>query len=240
MGSPLQDLLQGLADRLDDGLLPALYASASLSPDEIRRELQDKGLAYADPRAGLDPPLAELDGSAQRLVKASGRAASLRGAVGAFGGMGSLPPETVAGLVQTLRLAQRLALVYGHDLESDAGRLLLTRALAAAWEIELAPQGTWSMQVHQLPKVLAERLAAAGGTDPRRVALIVGRQAGSLLGRRLAGLIPGLGTTLGALSARRALRAQGGRMSLVFRKAWQGELAVEGVVIEAQELTGSS
>lgn len=236
MGNPLQDLFQGLADRLDDGLLPALYEAASLSPDQVRRQLQDRGLAYADARAGQHPRPAELEESARRLIRGSARFASLRGAVGAFGGMGSLPPETVAALVQTLRLAQRLAVVYGHDLETDAGRLILTRALGAAWEIELAAQGTWSMQVRQLPKVLAERLAAAGGTDPQRVALMVGRQAGSLLGRRIAGLIPGLGTTLGALSARRALLAQGGRMAEVFRRAWQGDLSLEGPILEAQEL----
>jgi hypothetical protein len=231
-GSPLDELdlrglladgLQDLGDRLDGGVLPALYRAASLSTSTIRQELVDAGLPYTDPQAGRVPDRVALDVAAERLIHQAGRRAALRGAAGALGGLPMLAPEAAASLVQGLRLAQRLAVLYGHDPETDRGKLLLTRALSRAWKVELPVDGVIGANLRQLPDVVRSRL-----TGPRPEALAVARTlAGQVLvlaGTRLSRVVPGLGTTVGAVAARRELRAQGHAMKAVFERAWEGDL----------------
>ena len=231
----IQDTLTDLGERLDGGLLPALYKAASVSTGTIRAELRAAGLPYSDPATGQVPEAHALDQAAHRLIRDASRLAALRGAAGALGGLTTLAPETAAGLVQGLRLAQRLAVIYGHDPESDRGRLLLTRALSRAWQVELPTGGHVSTHLRQLPDVVRSRLSGPGpgtGEVARTVAVKVITTAGTRLGR----IVPGLGTTLGAISARRELRAQGHAMQAVFQRAWEGDLQVEGDVLDVQEV----
>ncbi|MCK6505751.1 EcsC family protein [Myxococcota bacterium] len=248
-GSPLDELdlrglladgLQDLGDRLDGGVLPALYRAASLPTTTIRQELEAAGLPYTDPQAGRVPDRAALDVAAERLIGLAGRKAAVRGAAGALGGLPMLAPEAAAGLVQGLRLAQRLAVLYGHDPETDRGKLLMTRALSRAWKVDLPVDGVLGTNLRQLPDVVRSRLSG-----PRPEAMAVARTlAGQVLvlaGARLSRVVPGLGTTVGAISARRELRSQGLAMKAVFERAWEGDLlpggpGQDGAILDAEEL----
>lgn len=236
MATPLQILLEELTERLDEGALPTLYEAASVSTAEVRAELEQRGLPFTDPQTGRLPSKGELDLAAEELIRRAGRSAVLRGAAGSFGGLATLGPDAVAALVQSLRLAQRLAVLYGHDPETDRGRLLLTRAMAAAWELELPREGAWGLRLRQLPEMLRSRLGAglpgSSGTVARALAIRAAVTAGKRVGR----VIPGFGTTLGAISARRELRAQGERMKAVYERAWGGDLLLEGAVLDAEEV----
>lgn len=236
MATPLQIVLEELAERLDAGALPTLYEAASVSTAQARQELAAAGLPYTDPAAGRLPGRAELDAAARLLIARAARAATVRGAVGSFGGLATLPPETAAALVQTLRLAQRLAVLYGHDHESDAGRLLLSRALAAAWEVELPADGAWGLRLRHLPEVVRTRLSTGTPASVATVARTVAVHAVVTAGKRVGRIIPGFGTTVGAISARRELRAQGERMRAVYERAWGGDLLVEGEVLDVEEV----
>lgn len=236
MGEPAwQVLLEALGDRLDDGVLPAVYRVASVPVDTIRAELDAQGLPYTDHQAGRVPDAHELETAAEGLIRQAGRRAAWRGAIGAAGGVATLGPEAAASLIQTLRLAQRLAVLYGHDPDSDRGRVLLTRALGAAWRVDLPTDGALGVRLRQLPTVVRSRMdqlmAEAGPLGPA-----VLQRAALSLGKRLGRAIPGIGTTLGAIAARRGLRAQGRRMARVYQRSWEGDLVLEGEVQEAEEL----
>jgi len=235
LGDLLRNTIDELGERLDGGLLPALYRVASVPPGVVRAHLDAAGLAYTDAATGRLPSLTELDATAQRVVAEASRGAALRGAAAAFGGLTTLAPEALAALVQSLRLAQRLAVIYGHDPDTDRGRVLLTRALAQAWNIDLPADGSVSSRLRQLPDVVRSRLR---GT-PRQlsaIARVIARRAFLQAGKRVGRLIPGFGSTLGAASARRDLRRQGAAMADIYRRAWQGDPLLDGEILDADEL----
>lgn len=219
MASPLAILLDALGERLDEDLLPSIYAAASAPTAETRAWLREQGLAYLDPEAGTFPAPEELAISVERILKqARGRATALSVAAG-LGGALAIPPEVLAHLVQTLRLAQRLAVVYGIDPETDAGRILLWRALAAAYEIELPAEGpVGGMRVRDLPELVRRQLPAtrqATGWLARQVAV----RTAQLIAGRITRLVPGLGAGIAGWRANRRVEAMGRRMAEVYLRA---------------------
>ncbi|MCB9777928.1 MAG: EcsC family protein [Alphaproteobacteria bacterium] len=243
MPSPLQELIDALGDRLDDGLLPAVYQAASLETAAIRAELDRDGLHRWDPQTGRHPDRMLLDESASQLTRRASRLAAARGAAGSFGGLLSVPPEVAAALVQSLRLAQRLAVVYGFDPETDHGRILLARALAEGFEVELPAEGAVGLRIRELPEVIRSRLPAREDATlrdrGRKLAGAAAKQALALVGKRVGRLIPGFGTTIGAIGARRALLGQGERMQKVYGRAFQGDLVASDDVLDVVEIDGA-
>lgn len=229
----LQQILLNLGGRVDAELLPALYEAAGCRTAEIRHELSEAGLAFWDPATGRRPEAGELEASAAALVASAARGAAAGGAVAGFAGALALPPELVAALVQTLRLGQRLSVVYGHDPETDRGRLLLWRAVAAAWEVELPRQSAVDLRLSALPALLSSQLPMHGRAELART---LATRAAVSLGRRTLGLLPGVGAGLGAIEGRRRVRAQGARMRAVFARAWDGDVSLDGPIAEAIEV----
>jgi len=166
--------------------------------------------------------------------------ATVRGAAGTFGGLITTAPEAATALVQTLRLAQRLAVVYGIDPDTDRGRILLSRALAAAWQVELPREGAWSMNLRQLPELVRSRLPDRASLAAAPLARAVALRALVSAGKRVGRVVPGFGTALGAASARRQLRAQGQRMQAVYRRAWDGDIDATDGVIDVVEVAGDA
>ncbi len=217
-------------------MLPAIYNAASVSSAEIREELDALGLPFHDPRTGRSHHRAELDDAALTLINRAARKATVRGAAGTFGGLITTAPEAVAAMVQTLRLAQRLAVLYGNDPDSDRGQLLLTRALAAAWQVELPREGAWTMNLRQLPELVRSRLPAQASRAGIPLARAIALRALVTATRRVGRVVPGFGTAVGAISARRELQAQGQRMVEVYQKAWQGEPGPAHGVVDVKEV----
>jgi len=221
MASIWKQAADSLEDRLDEDLLPALYAAVSLPTGEIRDELDARGVTWYDPLSPRAPSLEELDQTADAVIDSSKRRAGLLGAAGALAGAIAVPPEVLAGLVHSLRLAQRLAVVYGFDPESERGRVLLWRALASANGIDLPEQGSMDLKVRDLPGALISRTPKGGNAAVWVTRRLVRRQT-LLLTRRITRLIPGLGTGLAARSSVKGQAAQGAKMKAVFRRAWDG------------------
>lgn len=218
MASPLSLLLESLGERLDADLLPALYAAASVPTEDIRGWLREAGIVHMDPVTGRVAPLADLDEAARTVVCQSRDRATILGVASGLVGAVAVPPEVLATVVQVLRLGQRLAVVYGFDPETDTGKLVLWRAIAAAYEVELPAQGAVGLRVRELPDLLLNQLPAtrqATGWLARQVLI---RTVTSVAGR-VSRLIPGLGAGLGGYGARRRFHAMGGRMVEVFHGA---------------------
>lgn len=236
MAAVWQQILNNLGERLDAELLPALYEAVALRTADIRHELTEAGLAFWDPATGREPEPGQLEEAARTQVARAARNAAAGGALAGFAGAIALPPELAGALVQTLRLAQRLAVIYGHDPETDRGRLLLWRAIAAAWEVELPRQGAVDLRVSSLPALLSAQLPqhqAGAAQFARMIAL----SAAVSVGRRTLRLLPGVGAGLSALDSRRRLREHGARMSAVFARAWDGAVVLDGPMAEAVEVT---
>lgn len=237
MATALEMLLDELGHRLDDELLPRLYAAIGLSTAEVRAELAELGLPFHDPVTGRTPAAHELEEAARTLISRSSRTAAAGGAVSAFTGLIGVPPELAAALVQTLRLGQRLAVLYGVDPDTDRGRLILWRAVAAALELELPKQGALDLRVRALPSLIRASLPDASRSLPELGRMLVSRAAVAL-GRRGLRVLPGMGAALGAYDGRKRVRQQGERMLYVFQRAFDGVPLLEGPVEDAVEIRG--
>ena len=209
MPTLLRQVLSNLTERVDEDLLPTLYAAASLSTVEIRAELDARGAA----RLGVqpEPEPHELELTAREVIRRSSRRAAARGALAGAGGLLAVPPEVAASAVQSIRLAQRLVVVWGFDPESALGQIHLARTLAAAFEVELPEQGPIDMRVRDLT-----RISRPGPADLRNqttaLARVVATRSMVTLAKRFTRWIPGVGAGLGAIGAHRGLRTQGQRM----------------------------
>jgi len=236
MASIFRQILNNLGERVDEDLLPTVYAAASVSTEQVRAELRRAGLSWYDPHAGRTPSAAELNTAAERLIRRSVRTATVRGALGGVGGAIAIPPEIAASLIQTLRLAQRLAVLFGHDLDTDRGRLMLSRGLEAAFELELPNQRALGVRVSDLPQVARQQLPDAQRTTAW-IARAVTWQVTRRVGGRLSRVLPGVGAGIGAWDAQRTLRQQGERMHQVYLRAWDGDLYAEpNAIIDAEEI----
>ncbi len=235
MGGPWVQLAHTLADRLDTDLPRQITGSLAVDPSAFRTVLGGKGLAYHDPSTGKKPDAAELQRTAQRLIRHATRKALISGAVGGMAGAASVPPEVAWRLVQLLRLAQRLSVVYGHDPTTDRGRLLVQRALASGFQVELPDQQGVGLRVRDLPVLLRDSVPSMhqGASWLAQVAV---RKTTRAVIRPIARSVPGLGAGPAAWRARRTMQDQAERMHTVFRRAWNGSAWNTAEIVNAIEV----
>ncbi len=222
MASPWRILAEGVGARVDEDLLPAIYAAASVPTTQVREELRAAGLAFADAEAGLRPDDTALRRSVDHVVRSAQFRAGAMGAVTGLAGVAAVPPEMVAAMVNTLRLGQRLAVIHGFDPETDHGKIVLTRALAAAMGVELPESARVATRVSELPVLF--RSAAPGTTGAVHIATryVVQRSMVASVGR-VVRMVPGLGATIAAASAWRRQRHLAASMCAVFTRAMDPE-----------------
>ena len=233
-------MVSELGEHLDETLLPRIYDAARLRTDAIKQDLDARGLTRADPgQPDLAPSAAELEASVDRLVRSARRTAGVRGAVAGVGGLWTLPPEAGVALVQLLHLGQRLAVVYGHDPETDRGKVLLLRALAEGLELRLPKQARLGLRVSDLPRVAERQLPEVAHGGAWMVQVLAARTAVTAASR-VARVVPGLGASVGAFQAWRETRARGRRMAAVFARSWTEPLFGTGPIEDAEELQGNS
>lgn len=234
MASPLNTLMSALGERLDEDLLPAVYTAASVPTADIRAWMRDTGIPFVDPAAGVYPSASDLDEAARRVVRHTRDRATILGVAGGLFGAVAIPPEVLATLVSNLRLAQRLAVLHGFDPETDAGKLVLWRALAAAYEIQLPTQGPVGLKVRDVPDMLKSQLPATRQASAWLARQLVVRTSANVM-KRITRVIPGLGAGLAGYGAHKRTRRMGERMTEVYRRAMNAapfeldgeELAVE-------------
>jgi len=230
-----QQMLRSLGYQLDKDVLPRLYQLAGLRTDAIRGELDRLGVPYFDPAMGRSPGATELEAAATVVAVRAARAGTVTGGVAGFAGVFAVPPELVASLVQTLRLGQRLAVVYGHDPDTDKGKLLLWRAIAAAYEVDLPAEGPLEWRLQQLASSMQTKAESMKSSTDWLARTFAVRVAVSLTSR-VSRFVPGIGAGLGAWEGRRRLQEQATRMTPVFRRAWDGAVYIEGPIEDAVEV----
>jgi uncharacterized protein (DUF697 family) len=135
-------------------------------PEDFRRQLADKhGLWVPNFTRMHDVPLERLDEIARALIRDAERLALLEGAGFGLGGMMTLVPD--AGLLTaiTLRLIQRLCLLYGFETRGQDERAELWLAAAAATGIDYGKDLVEKQVFEKLGPQIAKRLALKLGEE---------------------------------------------------------------------------
>ncbi len=147
------------------GLLRGLR-SLEIDREEFRRQLKKKyGLEVADFRHMHLVPVARLDAIAKTLIKDTEKLALLEGAGFGLGGMITIIPDAGLLTILTLRLIQRLCLLYGFAPTGQSERLELWMAAAAATGVDYGKDLAEKQIFERLAPRIAERLALKLGQE---------------------------------------------------------------------------
>lgn len=200
--------LRELLARADADLAAGGYRVVSVDPERVRRQLRTAGRPFLDP-AGPVPPLQDLDATARWLLGQTRFNSSALGGFAGLAGLVSVPPEIAAQAIGLVRLAQRLAVVYGFDPDTDRGRTALWRALAAGLEVDL-PDGPVATRASDLPRVLGASVTPTSVGTALTVA--VAHESARFVAGRFGRFLPLVSSLFAARDARRRTSEVGGRM----------------------------
>src|SRR5208283_944160 len=170
MLDPMAKLPKSVAGRavgkfLRFGVLRGLR-SVEIDPEDFRRNLAEKyGLWVPHFGRMKDAPLEKLDAIAERLIHDAQRLAMAQGAGFGLGGMITVLPDAGFLTIITLRLIQRLCLLYGFEERGTDQRIELWLAAAAAAGIDFSKDLAEKQMVEKLAPRLAGRLAVRIGEE---------------------------------------------------------------------------
>jgi hypothetical protein len=140
--------------------------SVEIDPEVFRRELASKhGLWVPDFARMKDVPLERLDAIATSLIRDSERLALAEGAGFGFGGMVTFLPDAGLLTLITLRLIQRLCLLYGFESRGQDARLEMWKAAAAAAGIDYGKDLVEKQMLEKIAPSIARRLAVKLGQE---------------------------------------------------------------------------
>ena len=140
--------------------------SIEINPEDFRRYLAQKhGIRVTDFRQLRMFPAERLDAVAKVLIRDAQRLAMLEGAGFGFGGMITLVPDAGLLTIITLRLIQRLCLLYGFDFRSEEQKRELWLAAAAATGIDFGKDLAEKQLVEKIGPMIVERLAVRLGAE---------------------------------------------------------------------------
>jgi len=147
------------------GMLRGLR-SVEIDPEEFRRTLAEKhGLWVPHFGRMKDAPLEKLDAIAERLIHDAQRLAMAQGAGFGLGGLITVIPDTGFLTVITLRLIQRLCLLYGFAENESERRTQMWMAAATAAGIDFSKDLAEKQMIEKLAPRIASRLAVRIGEE---------------------------------------------------------------------------
>jgi uncharacterized protein (DUF697 family) len=180
-------------------------SSIEIDREQFRRQLKRKyGLDVADFRYARFVPVERLDAIAKMLIRDTERLAVLEGAGFGLGGMITIIPDAGLLTILTLRLIQRLCLLYGFEHNGQSERLELWMAAAAATGVDYGKDLAEKQILERLAPRIAERLAVKLGQET----------AEKWVGR----LIPVASSVIGGALNYAFVRAWGGRVQRNLRE----------------------
>src|SRR5258707_11518616 len=140
--------------------------SVEVRPEDFRRQLADKhGLWVPNFSRMHDVPLERLDAIAKTVIRDAERLALAEGAGFGLGGMITFLPDASLLTVITLRLIQRLSLLYGFEARGHDQRIEMWKAAAAASGIDYGKDLAEKQILEKLAPRIAERFAAKIGAE---------------------------------------------------------------------------
>jgi uncharacterized protein (DUF697 family) len=156
---------RGMGRILRFGLKRGLH-SVEVNPEDFRRQLANKhGLWVPNFARMQDVPLERLDEIARLLIRDAERLALAEGAGFGLGGIVTLIPDAGFLTAITLRLIQRLCLLYGFEGRGSDDRMELWLAAAAASGVDYGKDLAEKQMFEKLGPRIIERLAARMGAE---------------------------------------------------------------------------
>jgi hypothetical protein len=147
------------------GLLRGLR-SVEIDPEEFRHSLAEKhGLWVPHFGRMKDAPLDKLDAIAERLIHDAQRLAMAQGAGFGLGGVITVIPDTGFLTVITLRLIQKLCLLYGFQDNGTERRTQMWIAAASAAGVDFGKDIAEKQMIEKLAPRIATRLAVHLGEE---------------------------------------------------------------------------
>jgi len=147
------------------GMLRGLR-TVEIDPEEFRRALSEKhGLWVPHFGRMKDVPLEKLDAIAGRLIHDAQRLAMAQGAGFGLGGMITIVPDAGLLTVITLRLIQKLCLLYGFEDDGSERRTQMWLAAAGAAGIDFSKDLAEKQMIEKLAPRIASRLALRIGEE---------------------------------------------------------------------------
>ena len=147
------------------GMLRGLR-SVEINPEDFRKYLAAKHQLWV-PHFGRmrDVPLEKLDAVAERLIHDAQRLAMAQGAGFGLGGIITVLPDASLLTIITLRLIQRLCLLYGFEETGRERRMEMWMAAAAAAGIDFSKDLAENQMIEKLAPRVASRLAVRIGEE---------------------------------------------------------------------------
>ena len=140
--------------------------SIEIDPEEFRRQLAEKHGLWVPSFARMkDVPLEHLDAIAAALIRDAERLALVEGAGFGLGGMITFLPDASFLTIITLRLLQRLALLYGFETRESDQRIEMWKAAAAASGIDYGKDLAGKQMCEKIAPRVAKQLATKLGTE---------------------------------------------------------------------------
>lgn len=147
------------------GMLRGLR-SVEINPEDFRKYLAAKHQLWV-PHFGRmrDVPLEKLDAVAERLIHDAQRLALAQGAGFGLGGIITVLPDASLLTIITLRLIQRLCLLYGFEETGRERRMEMWMAAAAAAGVDFSKDLAEKQMIEKLAPRVASRLAVRIGEE---------------------------------------------------------------------------
>jgi uncharacterized protein (DUF697 family) len=140
--------------------------SVEIDPEDFRNYLARKHrLHVSDFRNMGQVPIERLDSIAKIMIRDAQRLALAEGAGFGLGGMITIVPDAGLLTIITLRLIQRLCLLYGFDSGNPEDKRELWLAAAAATGIDFGKDLAEKQMIERLAPRVAERLAVKFGQE---------------------------------------------------------------------------
>jgi hypothetical protein len=140
--------------------------SVEVDPEDFRRHLARKYKLWVPDFARMrDVPIEQLDAIAATLIRDAERLALAEGAGFGLGGMITFLPDASFLTVITLRLIQRLSLLYGFETHGRDQRMEMWKAAATAAGIDYGKDLAEKQVLEKLAPRIAERFAAKMGAE---------------------------------------------------------------------------
>jgi len=140
--------------------------SVEVDPEQFRRQLAEKHSLWVPSFARMkDIPLEHLDTIAAALIRDAERLALVEGAGFGLGGMITFLPDASLLTIITLRLIQRLALLYGFETRESDQRIEMWKAAAAASGIDYGKDLAGKQICEKIAPRVAKQLATKLGAE---------------------------------------------------------------------------
>src|SRR5260370_3160417 len=140
--------------------------SIEIDPEDFRHQLADKhGVWVPNFARMMDVPMERLDAIAAALIRDAERLALAEGAGFGLGGMVVLLSDGSLLTVITVRLIQRLSLLYGFEVRGHDQRIEMWKAAAGASGIDYGKDLAEKQILEKLAPRVVERFAAKVGAE---------------------------------------------------------------------------